>query len=270
MPQGGDQPQQKRRSRTTGSNSAPLSYSSMDRKDRTALDTGYDEDDDYLEESPRQNASATRYHTTQSQRLPPNPHPPTTSIPRRQAGMTRELPLRSMPRPMNTTSQYLGSNPVAKARLNVHWLLPLGVGMVAMLVLWVFGSLVVAWGAQRYDDITYGNPRTYHTDAVVGHNGDNNAHPSHFVAMNLHRQAVVIELMAGDPAKSVSYVVPYYIVGDNSDLTPVTVSFKDVTGNHRLDMIIHIHLHSQDQTFVFVNDGTKFRPPTDKDKIQLN
>jgi hypothetical protein len=140
--------------------------------------------------------------------------------------------------------------------------------MVAMLVLWVFGSLAVAWGQQRYDDITYGRPRTYQTDAVVGHN-DSPTHKSHFIAVNYNRQAIVTEWMGGDPAKSVVYVVPYYIVGDNSDLTPVTVEFRDVTGDKKPDMIIHIHLRTQDQTFVFVNAGTKFRPQQANDKITL-
>jgi hypothetical protein len=141
--------------------------------------------------------------------------------------------------------------------------------MIAMLVVFVIGSLVVTWGTQLRDDFTYGRPRTYQTNQVVGHGNDSAAHPSHFIAINYNRQAVVIEWMAGDPAKSVDYVVPYYIVGDNADLTPVTVNFKDVNGDGKLDMIIHIHMRNQDQTFVFINDGSKFRPPTANDKIQL-
>jgi hypothetical protein len=141
--------------------------------------------------------------------------------------------------------------------------------MMAMLVLWVTASWLLAWSMQRYDDIRYGMPRTYQTDAVVGHGGDSAACPSHFIALNLNHKAVVIELMAGDPAKSFTYVVPFYIVAQGAELTPITVEFRDVTGNHRKDMVIHVHLHSQDQTFVFVNDGTKFRPPNPNDTIHL-
>ncbi len=140
--------------------------------------------------------------------------------------------------------------------------------MVAMLVLWVIGSSVLSWGIQRYNDFRYGNPRTYQTDHVVGHGGDNTTHPSHFIALNLNHQAVVIELMAGDPSKSVSYVAPVYIVGDDGK-APVTVDFRDTTGSNKLDMIVTIHLANQNQVYVFINDGNKFRPSNSNDKIHL-
>jgi hypothetical protein len=140
--------------------------------------------------------------------------------------------------------------------------------MVAMLVLWVVGSSALAWGVQRYDDYRYGNPRTYQVDQVVGQGGDSTAHPSHFIAINLNHQAVVIELMAGDPAKSVSYVAPIYIVGDNG-LAPILLDFRDVNGDGKLDMIVTIHLSNQNQVYVFINDGTKFRPSNASDKMHL-
>ncbi len=259
MSQGGE-PQQRRRSRTTNN---PLPPTHTQSRGLTGPQTNIRSDDeDIWDDPPRQNTSAIRYNT--GQRIP-SPNPPTTPYQRRQSA-SRELPLRQPPR--NTTTQYR-SVPSPKApKRNVHWLLPLGVGMVAMLVLWVFGSLLVAWSGQRYDDVVYGRPRTYQTDAVVGH-GDSPTHKSHFIAINYNRQAVVTEWMAGEPSKSINYVVPFYIVGDNSELTPVTLEFRDVTGDNKPDMIIHIHLRTQDQTFVFVNAGTKFRPPTSSDKIQL-
>ncbi len=150
----------------------------------------------------------------------------------------------------------------------VHWLLPLGIGMIAMLVLWELGSLGLSLIMREYNNITYGMPRTYQTDAVVGH-GDSKAHPSHFIAINLNHQAIVIEFPAGNPQNAKSYVVPYYILGQDSNLVPVTVEFRDVTGDGRPDMIVHIHLQAQDQTFVFVNDGKEFRPPNSSDHIKL-
>ena len=127
--------------------------------------------------------------------------------------------------------------------------------MIAMLVLWELGSLLLAWGLARYDDVRYGNPRTYQADAVVGHGGDSPAHPSHFIAVDLNRQAIVVEFPAGSQSGALSYVVPYYILGPGGDLTPITLEFRDVTGDGKPDMVIHIHLQSQDQTFVFVNDA---------------
>jgi len=141
--------------------------------------------------------------------------------------------------------------------------------MIAMLAVWVLGSSLLAWVSYEHDNIVYGNPRTYQTDAVVGHGGDSTLHPSHFIAVNLNRQVIIVEFMAGNPAKSIDYVVPYYILGQGGNLTPVTLHFCDATGDGKLDMIVDIHLSPQDQTFVFVNDGTKFRAPNASDNIHL-
>jgi len=135
--------------------------------------------------------------------------------------------------------------------------------MIAMLALWVVGSSALAWGLARYDDLRYGNPRTFQVDAIVGH-GDDTTHPSHFIAVNLHRHIVVVEFMAGNPAKAISYSGPY-LFDQGGELTPVTLEFRDVTGDSKPDMLIHI----QDQTIVFINDGTKFRPPNNSDHIHL-
>ena len=274
MSQSGEYPQG-RRNRVTGPNALPLTPRTAVRGNtgsQTHIQPVDEDDDEYLDEPGRRNTSVVRYDT--GSRLPNSPNPPTSPVyPRRRTG-TQDLPLQSRQSARHTTSQPFApttgaaTGRVRKRNSNVHWLLPVGIGMVAMLVLWVFGSLAVAWGQQRYDDITYGRPRTYQTDAVVGHN-DSPTHKSHFIAVNYNRQAIVTEWMGGDPAKSVVYVVPYYIVGDNSDLTPVTVEFRDVTGDKKPDMIIHIHLRTQDQTFVFVNAGTKFRPQQANDKITL-
>jgi len=49
----------------------------------------------------------------------------------------------------------------------------------------------------------------------------------------------------------------------------VTVEFRDVTGDGKPDMLVHILFRTQVQTFVFINTGTKFRPPTSKDVIRM-
>lgn len=146
-------------------------------------------------------------------------------------------------------------------RRKYHFLLPLGVSMLALIALWVIASLALAWGTQRYNDIRYGTPRTAQYDEVVGHN-DSPAHPSHFIAMNLNRHVVIVEFVGGDPAKSFSYTGPY-LFGPGGDLTPVTLEFRDVNRDHLPDMIIHM----QDQTTIFINTGTKFRLATDSDHI---
>jgi hypothetical protein len=154
-----------------------------------------------------------------------------------------------------------------KPRRRVHWLLPVGIGMIAMLVLWIVGSNVLAWGTLQYNNIVYGMPRTYQTNAVVGQGGDSAQHPSHFIAINLNHQAVIIELMAGDPSKSVSYKANFLTTSSNDDLAPITLQFKDVNGDKKPDMIVNIHLPGQDQVVIFINTGKQFRPLQSTDKL---
>lgn len=134
----------------------------------------------------------------------------------------------------------------------MHWLLYVGVGMVAAVALWVSFSAILAWGTGKYNDIVYGYPRFYQTDAVVGHN-DSPAHPSHFIALNLHGQVIVIELPAGNPTKSYEYIGPN-LIANGDDQIPITLSFSDVNHDGKPEMIIHI----ENNNVKFCNDGTKF------------
>ncbi|HTI13897.1 MAG TPA: hypothetical protein VL461_04895 [Dictyobacter sp.] len=199
---------------------------------------------------------AARSTTSQSTRQTTQPY--TTGR------QNRQPTLSALPAPNPKTTQKKDDHPPKK----IHWLVPAGVGMLAMLALYVLGSSLLSWGTQLYDNYHYGNPRTYQTDYVVGQGGDSPAHPSHFIAMNYNHQAIVIELMAGNPQKAVTYVAPISIAGDDG-MAPVTVSFKDVNGDHKPDMIVHVHLPSQDFVSVFINTGTKFRGATSSDKIHM-
>jgi hypothetical protein len=145
---------------------------------------------------------------------------------------------------------------------HVHWLLLVGVGMLAMFALWVVGTGLVTWGSTQLDDWHYGRPRTFQMDARVGH--DDAVTPSHFIALNLNRHIIIIELPGGDPSKARIYTGPT-LFGDGQDLTPVTLSFKDVNGDGKPDMLVHM----QDQTVVFINDGTQFRPLKPGEHITL-
>ena len=149
---------------------------------------------------------------------------------------------------------------------SIHWLFLVGLGMISALMLWLVGSAVLTWGTQRYYDFHYGYPRTYQTDMAVGHGGDSPAHPSHFIAINQNNQVIVIELKADDPAKVAIYKTPITIYDGGQ--SPVTLSFRDVNGDHKLDMIIDIHLSGQDQYSTFINEGDNFRPATSNDSIQ--
>ncbi len=234
--------------------------------------TGYQSDADIYDDEPPQRSSTLRRNTTDA---PPyrssKISPQTTSginTSRRISG-SRDFPMHQPRFPMPPTTPPLPQEPTkTKHKSSLHWLMPVGIGMVAMLLLWILGSSALAWGTQMYNNVRYGYPRTFQTDAVVGHS-DSKAHPSHFIAMNLNRQVIVVEFMGGDPAKTKTYVAPVYIAGQNGDLAPVTLEFRDVTGDGKVDMIIHIHMPNQDQYSVFINDGTEFRPSNSNDKIHM-
>lgn len=145
----------------------------------------------------------------------------------------------------------------------VHPLLYLGVGMMAMLLLFVLISAFVGWLNTTLDDIHYGRPRTFQTDAFVGHN--ENGVPSHFIAINLNRHIEVIEMPGGDASHARIYLGPQ-LYGPNDDLTPVTLRFLDVNNDHKPDMIISF----QGTRVVFINDQGGFRPmlPSEHDQVE--
>jgi len=127
-------------------------------------------------------------------------------------------------------------------------------GMVVMALLAVALSSLTSWWRIHQDDAQYGRPRTFQLDAVVGHN-DSAATPTHFIFINLNRHIDIIELPGGDTAHARIYPGPV-LFGDGQDLTPVTGEIRDVNGDGKPDIIVHI----QDQQLVFINDGTQFRP----------
>jgi hypothetical protein len=89
-----------------------------------------------------------------------------------------------------------------------HWMLTLGIGMILMLALYVGLMWVSNWWINRQLDATYGFPRTYQVDAVVGHNNDSPANPSHFIFLNLNGHVEIIEIPAGDASKTRIYIGP--------------------------------------------------------------
>ncbi len=185
-----------------------------------------------------------------------------------QSGNTRyhvryvDIPKRSsrqkLPPPHQQPERYteeVEALPKAKQhKRSIHPLLYLGVGMLAMAALFLLLSSAANWIQTTKDDLTYGRPRTFNIDAVVGHN-DSPANPSHFIAINLYRHVQVIEIPGQDSTKERTFQITT-LFGDGEDLTPVTLSFRDLLGNGKLDMLIHI----QNTTIAMINDNGTFRP----------
>ncbi len=149
------------------------------------------------------------------------------------------------------TSQY----PVVQARRRYHWLTYVGVLMIVALVGWLVLTMLGAWWQSKQDDWTYGNPRTYQTDAVVGH-GDSTSNPSHFIAENLRGQIVVVEYPGGDVSKARSYSIT--TLPGNDSYPPVTVKFQNVNQDSKPDMVINIGDPGTVLQIVLFNNGSQF------------
>jgi hypothetical protein len=136
----------------------------------------------------------------------------------------------------------------------VHWVFILWIGMLSMLAFYLLWNLGNSWWTNHQLDSTYGMPRTYQVDQVVGH-GDSTDHPSHFIFLNLNGHVVIVELPGGDITHARMYSGPQ-IFADNPSSVPVTGEFKDVNGDGKIDLIVHIG----EQRIIYINDGTQFKP----------
>jgi len=146
----------------------------------------------------------------------------------------------------------------------LHWYAWLSLGMLAMVFLWIGWNYLVAYGQRTWNDWHYLYPRVFEISAVVGAS-DSQSNPTYFEALNLHRHVYIFECPGGDCTKAKIINGPI-LFGDGQDLSPVTITFKDVNGDGKLDMEVHV----EDQTFVLINDGAgNFRPPKQGEHIQL-
>ncbi len=129
-------------------------------------------DDAWPPPAPR---SAIRYTTTQEaapvivsgnrryvlhSRLPqppqqniPQPRPPSRPQPQVQPRPQPRPQLQAQPEDEEEIPQ-----PRPRSRRRVHWSLVFGIGMVAMLGLWVLGNMLISWWNTTQDDWHYGRP----------------------------------------------------------------------------------------------------------------
>ncbi len=220
---------------------------------------------------PRTRTSAVRYRPTS------NPVPPGTALVRTTAPAqqrSRGIPARrsalptlrsgaehAWPPPVTIEREPSGLSPKQRAgRHHFHWSLWVGLGMLTMILGWLALGALGNWWQTTLDDWHYGYPRTFQIDAVVGHNHDSPTHPSHFLAINLNRHILVIELPAGEATKARIYGGPV-LLGPGEERTPVRLSFQDVNGDGKPDLLVWV----ADTHIVFINDGSGFRPATPQD-----
>jgi hypothetical protein len=257
-----------RRSRHT---SPPVSQ--LSDKQRILFDDDDEYDDDFVTRMP---SSARRYHSDaklESGRTQADVRAMTVARDGRRSAIPPRATQTNMPAahpghrttgPVETEDHDLSLRPQHGFDWSrFHWTVYVGLAMLIMLIGWIALSSLSSWWQVTQDDWHYGRPRTFQTDYVVGHD-DSVAHPSHFIALNLNRHVDIIEMPGGDAAKAKIYVGPV-LIGQGQDLAVVKLSFKDVNGDGKPDMIVSI----QDSRFVFLNENGSFRPAQPGDNIHF-
>lgn len=142
-----------------------------------------------------------------------------------------------------------------RGRRATHPLVFLGLGLLlATGLLALLLGPVGSWWQRWRDDRTYGYPRTFQLDAVVGHD-DSPRNPSHFLALNLHGELLVIELPGGDPSRGRDFVITT-LAGSGADTVPVTLAVADVNHDGKPDLLVQF----AGQTVVLLNAQGTFRP----------
>lgn len=143
----------------------------------------------------------------------------------------------------------------ARARRRFHPLVLVGVTLCLMLFGWIALNFLNAWIQAKQLDLTYGQMRHFEINAVVGHN-DSSTNPSHFTAENNNGNIFVIELPGGSVSKARIFQITT-IPGNNGN-PPVQVSFKDVNGDGKPDMVIQIGDSNAMLTVMLLNNGQTF------------
>ena len=136
---------------------------------------------------------------------------------------------------------------------------------LGLLIICLFVMLQFATGRGQtvIDDLRYGRPRTMQVSAYVGHS-EHPGQPSHFIAMNLNRRVVVIELPGGDSTKARTLQGPY-LFGANEDMPPVLVRVQDVNADKQGDLVIAV----KNEEIIYINSGDSFRLINDAEREHL-
>ena len=229
------------------------------------------EDDDAIYDT-RPHSSVRRYHTVSTPAMESSPSSkPSRPLPSKAAkadvqellssGVRRRSLTAAPPRtPRTPRTNGMASSAITTvkteelARLRRSpWVFAIG-GMIVMVMLFLAIIGIGSWWTNLQNNLRYGYPRTYQFDAVVGHN-DSAAHPTHFILLNLHGHIEVFEIPGGNTAQTRVYSGPT-LYGPNSDKIPVTGEVRDVNGDGKPDLVLHV----QGQQIILLNNGKTFQP----------
>jgi hypothetical protein len=135
-----------------------------------------------------------------------------------------------------------------------HPMFYVGVCLVIVVVFLTAYTFIPPALQQWHDESTYGYPRTFQTDANVGHGG-----VEHFLALNDHGTIEVLEIPT-DPTKHQPrlYIVTHF-AGQGADLIPATISFPEVNGG-KPNMVVTVFNGTNPTEYFLFNNGTTFVP----------
>jgi hypothetical protein len=136
-----------------------------------------------------------------------------------------------------------------------HPLVWIGLFMTMLLLGWIGLSFITSWYQGVQNDWTFGKQRHFEINAVVGH-GDSQTNPSNFTAENNNGQIIVIEVPGGNVSKAKIYQIE--TVPGNVGNPPVKVSFQDMNGDGKVDMIVQVGDGSAMLYVTLWNNGSEF------------
>jgi hypothetical protein len=141
-------------------------------------------------------------------------------------------------------------------RQGKHPLFYIGICLMIVVVFLTAYTLIPPTLQKWSDDRTYGYPRTFQTDANVGHGG-----MEHFIALNNRGTVEVVEIPTNpSPTNQPRLYIVTHFADQGADLIPATVSFSDVNQDGKLDMVVTVYNGTNPSEYFLFNNGATFVP----------
>ncbi len=141
-------------------------------------------------------------------------------------------------------------------RQGKHPMFYIGISMLVM-VAFLTAYIMIPPALQKWsDDRTYGYPRTFQTDANVGHGG-----MEHFITLNNHGTIEALEIPTyPSPTNQPRLYIIVRLSSQGADLVPATLSFPDVNGDGKPDLQVTVLDGANPSVWILFNNGTTFVP----------
>lgn len=131
----------------------------------------------------------------------------------------------------------------------------IGAALSLMIIGFFVFSTMSGFIQAKQEDLQFGQLRHFTINAVVGH-ADSTTSPSHFIGENNNGDIYVIELPGGETSKAHIYQIT--TIPHNTGNPPVSISFQDINGDGKLDMLVQIGDQDNPITIILLNNGSQF------------